>query len=340
MTTTQHTITGQRSASTAIDHPDPIVAITNLTHRYAAGNGKAALTQVNLRIAPGEFVALLGPNASGKSTLFRIMATLTRPCAPQGASDAAVAIAGADVLTNPRHVRRHLGVVFQQPALDPMLTVMENLRCHGRLYGLSTGQVDQRCLPMLEAHGLSDRCSDLVGTLSGGLARRVELIKAMMHQPAVLLLDEPDAGLDVASQRSLINQLRTLADDGTTVIWTTHRPDDAQKGDRVIVLNQGQVIADDSPGNLVASMPGRLVTLEPQTSPVSLDDLLASVRSSLESIAIAGTPHIAGRSIRLSTHKQPVEVYDAVEAMAIDWHAVAIGRPSLEDVYLKLTGIA
>jgi ABC-2 type transport system ATP-binding protein len=225
----------------ASDSAETIISVRDLRKTYGA---RVALAGVSLEVSAGEIVALLGPNGGGKTTLFRILATLLR-------SDAGSAqIAGCDVNAEPAGARAALGVVFQSPSLDRKLTVMENLRHHGHLYGLRGNGLVEKSQYWLQRVGLTERAGDRVETLSGGLARRVEIAKGMLPGPRVLLLDEPSTGLDPAARRNLWEQLDGLRQrDGVTVLLTTHIMDEAQRCDRVIMLDRGRVVAAGTPGN-------------------------------------------------------------------------------------------
>ncbi|MGZ5427890.1 MAG: ABC transporter ATP-binding protein, partial [Thermoanaerobaculia bacterium] len=191
----------------------PAVEARSLSRAFGA---RAALTDVTFSVARGEIFALLGPNGGGKTTLFRILATLLPPGAGSFSID------GLDPTAACRAVRRRLGVVFQAASLDKKLTVGENLALQGDLYGLSSSTRAARVHELLEMFRLEDRASDLVETLSGGLARRAEIAKALLHAPPVLLLDEPSTGLDPGARRDLIDALASLARAGTAILLTTH----------------------------------------------------------------------------------------------------------------------
>src|SRR6185369_2263050 len=200
---------------------------------------------------------LLGPNGGGKSTLFRILSTMMVP------TDGHAVIAGVDVEANPAQVRRHVGVVFQTQSLDKALTVEENLRAQGHLHGLSGATLRERMERAMERLGLSDRRKDLVETLSGGLRRRVEIAKALLHRPKVLLMDEASSGLDPAARRDLSRHVENLRDqDNVTILLTTHILEEADRCDRLILLHQGNIVAQGSPSELRSRIGGDVVVLE------------------------------------------------------------------------------
>jgi len=218
------------------------VDVRGVTHHFGS---RAALNAVDLDVRAGEIVALLGPNGSGKTTLFRILATLLK------AETGRAAVFGNDTAADPHAVRRILGVVFQQPALDPLLTAAENLGHHGRLYGLGGAALRERCDAALAALEVADRAGDRVASLSGGLRRRVEIAKVLAHEPKLLLLDEPSAGLDPRARKGLFAILEDLRSRlGTTVLMTTHHMEEADRCDRVAVMDAGKVVAFDAPAEL------------------------------------------------------------------------------------------
>ena len=209
---------------------------------------RSALSKVCFEVKQGEIFGLLGPNGGGKSTLFRVLATTTsRP------TEGSAAIAGHDVVREPAAVRRKVGVVFQTQSLDKALTVEENLRAQGHLHGLSGATLRERMEGAMARLGLKDRRKDLVETLSGGLRRRVEIAKALLHRPAGIVEDEASTGLDPAARRDLsrhVEELRTK--DGVTILLTTHILEEASRCDRLILLHQGRIVAAGSPADLCA----------------------------------------------------------------------------------------
>jgi len=228
--------------------------VTDLKHRYGE---RESLRGLSFSVAKGDLFAMLGPNGGGKTTLFRIISTLIAP------TSGTVEVFGIDVVKHPGEARKQLAVVFQSPAIDPWLTVLENLRHHGYLYGLSGAPLARGIERALERFGLTPRAGDRVGTLSGGLRRRVELAKALLPEPPLLVLDEPSSGLDPTARRELLQELRRLRDDeGTTIVLTTHMMEEAAVSDRVGILHEGLLVAIGAPDDLVANLPARAPTLE------------------------------------------------------------------------------
>jgi ABC-2 type transport system ATP-binding protein len=228
------------------------IELKALSKRYGA---RTALDGLTLQIAPRCFAALLGPNGAGKSTLFQILTGLF-------AADGGEAfIAGHSIRQQPVAALAALGVVFQQMSLDLDLSVERNLRFHAALHGLSRAVADERIAQVCTALGIANDRQRAVRELSGGNRRKVELVRALLHRPAVLLMDEASVGLDPASRRDLLAALRAdVAARGTTVLWATHLVEEAQQADRVLVLHQGKLIADGTPADVTAALGG--ATLE------------------------------------------------------------------------------
>ena len=221
----------------------PVLQIDHVSKSYGA---LKALDAVSLTVAAGEFVALLGPNGAGKSTLFQILSGLFVP------DDGTVRIDGRDIRHDAVPALAGLGIVFQQPTLDLDLTVRGNLRFHARLHGLSRRTTTDRIALELERLGLAEQINATARTLSGGNRRRIELARALLHRPTILLMDEPTVGLDPASRRDLgIHVRRLCAEQGLGVLWATHLVDEAEAADRVIVLDRGHVLQDGEPAELV-----------------------------------------------------------------------------------------
>ncbi|OAN88910.1 ABC transporter ATP-binding protein [Marinobacter sp. EhC06] len=212
------------------------IEASNLSFRYGE---KPVLREVSFALTSGRFHALLGPNGAGKSTLFGL---LTRLLALQQGE---LLLAGQSLKKQPAEAMRRIGVVFQQNALDLDLTVRQNLQYHAALHGLSRKEARVRGDRELERFSLLDRANDAVRQLNGGHRRRVEIARALLHEPSLLLLDEPTVGLDVASRKALNEHVRTLCEeDGLTVLWATHLIEEVRAEDRVLILHQGQLLAD------------------------------------------------------------------------------------------------
>jgi ABC-2 type transport system ATP-binding protein len=241
-----------------------------------------------------------------------------------------VRILGYDLTTEVKAIRNLLGVVFQHPGLDVKLTVTENLRHHGHLYGISGKTLHRRIAELLEYVGVSDRASDRVEVLSGGLQRRVEIAKAILHSPRVLLLDEPTSGLDVTARRQLNDYLRVLADtENILVLLTTHLLDDAEACNRVGILDNGSLVALGAPDELKAQVGGDVVLIEGKSNE-TLSTAIA------EKFGVS--PVLTDGQLRVECERGHEFVRDVVAAFPNEIQAVRFGRPTLEDVFIKLTG--
>ncbi len=295
--------------------------VDNLRHTYG---DREALRGVSFSVAEGEVFALLGPNGGGKTTLFRIVSTLMRP------TSGTVRIAGDEVTARPDRVRRRLGVVFQAPALDVRLTVEENLRHQGHLYGLRGRTLAGRIADAMDRVGLADRARDLVHTLSGGLQRRAELAKALLHRPAVLVLDEPTTGLDPGARRDVWRHLLTLRErDGTTVVLTTHLMDEAAKCDRVGIMHEGSLVALGTPAALTAQIGGDVILISSADAPALAPRIAARFGVKAE---------VIDEQVRIERDRAHEFVPMLVEAFPGEIDAVTFGKPTLEDVFMHHTG--
>jgi ABC-2 type transport system ATP-binding protein len=301
----------------------PVAAIEVEHVRHVYGE-RVALDDVSFSVAAGEIFALLGPNGGGKTTLFKILSTL------MPTREGSARLFGDDVAQAPDAARRHLGVVFQHPSLDGKLTVMENLFAHGHLYGMSGAALRQRADLLLQRLGLAERARDYVDTLSGGLQRRTELAKALLHRPRLLLLDEPSTGLDPGARRDFTQYLRQLRDqDGVTIVLTTHYMEEAERCDRIAILHQGKLVSVGAPVELKNEVGGDVVVMQ-STDPEGLRRKIRE-RFGCDAALIDGT-------LRVERPRGHEFVRDVVEAFPSDVTLVTYGRPTLEDVFIHRTG--
>lgn len=222
------------------------IRVADLSYSYGA---KTALDEISFEVAPGDFCALLGPNGAGKSTLFNLLTRLF--VAPGGR----IAIAGHDLNVNPRAALTKLGIVFQQTTLDLDLTVRQNLTYFAALHGLSGRDRARRIDAVLDQLDIVDRAYEKARTLNGGHRRRTEIARALLHDPSVLLLDEPTVGLDAAARAGITDHVHQLADEGTTVLWATHLADEVRDDDRLLVLHQARILADGIAADIRADQP-------------------------------------------------------------------------------------
>jgi ABC-2 type transport system ATP-binding protein len=291
------------------------VEVAGLSHRYG---DRAALSDVSFSVQPGEVFGLVGPNGGGKTTLFKILSTVL------SAGSGEARIAGVDV-RDPA-VRRKIGVVFQSPSLDKKLTVRENLLHHGHLYGVSGSDLRGRIGERLERLGLSDRAGDRVETLSGGMQRRVEIAKSLLHRPEVLLLDEPSTGLDPGVRRELWDTLRTLS--GVTVLLTTHLLDEAERCDRLGILHKGRLVAIGAPQVLRAEIGGDVVTVRTREAGALAEEIRAK---------FGVAPEVSDGTVRLSRDRGHEFVGTLIDSFGPRIESVTVAKPSLEDVFLAKT---
>lgn len=298
----------------------PACVATDVRHRYGDA---MALDGVDLTVNAGQIVALLGPNGSGKTTLFRLLCTLVP------LQHGTIEIAGVDVGRDPLGVRGRIGIVFQSPSLDPKLTVDENVACQAALYGIGGETMRQRRDEVLARMGLTDRRRDRCESLSGGLRRRVELAKGMLHRPRLMLMDEPSTGLDPAARRELWDAVRAMADSGVAVAMTTHLMEEADKADRVAIMAAGKKIAEGTPGQLRQSMGDGFVTV----TAADLDAVAARIKEELDVV-----PLRVQNQLRLQTPNPASLVPTLAQRFGDQLDSITVGRPTLEDVFIARTG--
>ena len=300
----------------------PVISVQNLIHRY---ENRTALNGVSFEVCRAELFGLLGPNGSGKTTLFRILSTLMIPTAGQAL------IMGCDAVRDPAQVRRQIGVVFQAQSVDLKLTAYENLWHQGHLYGLRGAALKKRVEEILERVGLLDRAKERVETFSGGMRRRIELGKGLLHHPGVLLLDEPTTGLDPGARRDLWQYLQMLRDEEhVSVLVTTHLMEEAERCDRLAILNEGTLVALGTPTELKSEIGGDVVTLGATHDSGALAERIRA-RFHVETTVLEN-------QVRIEREEGHRFVTDVVEAFPGEIQSISVSKPALEDVFVRRTG--
>ena len=298
-----------------------IVRVESLNYSYRE---RQALRDVSFSVERGEIFGLLGPNGGGKSTTFRILSTFLKPAA------GAVTMFSMDAAASAGEIRKKIGVVFQSGSLDRKLTVFENLLHQGHLYGLRGETLKRRIQDLLSRFGIADRSRESIERLSGGMRRRVEIAKGILHHPELLVLDEPSTGLDPAVRLELWNYLDQLrATDQVTVLLTTHFMEEAERCDRLAILDRGQVVALGTPVKMKQEVGGEVLDIRSHTA----ENLAAAVRKEfgIEVRSLNG-------SLRIESANAHELVPKLVEKFGNEIDSVTLGRPTLEDVFIHHTG--
>jgi len=300
---------------------EPVVLVSDLVKRYGEIE---AVRGIGFEVQPGETFGFLGPNGAGKSTTIKILCTLADP------TSGTARVAGYDVRTQRDTVRRNIGLVFQDTTLDAYLTGEQNLRFHADLYGVPKQQLAPRLKQVLEMVNLWDRRESVVATYSGGMKRRLEIARGLLHAPRVLFLDEPTVGLDPQTRSSIweyINDLKQRED--ITIFLTTHYMDEAENCDRIAIIDHGKIVAIDTPENLKASVGTDRVQISTGDDPAAVKeikdrfDLEAAVHEGLVTFNVASGEHFVPRLFA---------------EMTIPIRSVSVARPSLDDVFMSYTG--
>jgi ABC-2 type transport system ATP-binding protein len=299
------------------------VTVDGLVKRFGAFE---AVKGVSLSVAEGEIFGFLGPNGAGKTTTINMLCTLLRPTAGRAV------VSGFDVTTAPTEVRRRIGLVFQDTTLDEYLTAEQNLLFHAYAYGVSRRERDERMRNLLELVGLWDRRRHKVQTFSGGMKRRLEIARGLLHRPHVLFLDEPTLGLDPQTRRSLWDHILELRErEGLTIFLTTHYMDEAEHCDRIAIIDGGEIAALDTPDALKRRVGGDLVTL-------TTDDQAAAAAVLREQYQLA--PDVRDGAISFHVANGEEFLPDFVRGFPRPLHSIGVHRPTLDDVFLHLTGRA
>ena len=303
-----------------------IIEAKGLTRRF---DGLVAVDHIDLDVEEGEIFGFLGPNGAGKTTTIKMLTTLLKP------SEGEAKVCGYDVVKQPDLVRRSIGVVFQEPALDDQLTGRENLDFHARLYGLNRREREERIEEVLKLVGLEDRADELVKNYSGGMRRRLEIARGFVHHPRILFLDEPTLGLDVQTRRAIWSYIMKLnKKEGITIFLTTHYLEEADKlSDRVAIIDRGKILAVDSPRKLKDMIGSDVITLR-CSEPNRLKNILESI-SWVRDVKRHGEK--LSIYVEIGETKIP-KIIKIAEENGIRISSITLREPTLEDVYLNFTG--
>jgi ABC-2 type transport system ATP-binding protein len=299
----------------------PAIEVTDLVKSYG---DVEAVRGVSFTVPRGEVFGFLGPNGAGKSTTIKMLCTLARP------TSGTARVGGFDVVTRRDEVRRHIGLVFQDPTLDGYLTATQNLRLHAELYGIDPGAVATRMDQMLEMVDLADRRDQPVMTFSGGMKRRLEIARGLLHSPRVLFLDEPTIGLDPQTRSSIWRYIRALQEnEGTTIFMTTHYMDEAELCDRIAIMDRGEIVVLDTPGALKAAVGKDRIVLETDDDGAALDALR-------EHFGIEAA--VAEGAVTFHVESGEAFVPRLFAELDVTITSVAVSRPTLDDVFMRYTG--
>ena len=283
-----------------------------------------AVRGLDLDVQAGETFGFLGPNGAGKSTTINVLCTLVE------ATSGTAEVAGFDVRTERDQVRRHIGLVFQEPTLDAYLTGEQNLRFHGELYGVDRSTAPARREEVLRMVGLWDRRKDAVQTYSGGMRRRLEIARGLLHSPAVLFLDEPTIGLDPQTRATIWEYLRALhLREDITVFVTTHYMDEAENCDRIAIVNDGRIVALDTPDRLKAQVGADRVQ-------ITTDDDAAAITALRERFSLEAAVHEG--AVTFAVAEGAAFVPRLFAELGVPIRSVTVKRPTLDDVFLAHTG--
>ena len=299
--------------------PTDVIYVENLVKKFGA---ITAVDGIQLNVQAGQIFGFLGPNGAGKSTTIKILATLLKPTSGKAS------VAGFDVLTKPTEVRQSIGLVFQDQSLDDRLTAEENLWFHAMLYDLPSNVFDERMEEVLRLVDLLDRRRSLVRTFSGGMKRRLEIARGLLHHPKVLFLDEPTLGLDPQTRNAIWKHVKALREaKGSTVFMTTHYMEEAEHCDNIAIIDHGKIQAVDSPSNLKRMVGGDKIIVEGDEA--LLDDIKRMHKVDAQKV---------GNEIHFQMNRGAEFIPRLVSEFAGRIKSIQVKAPSLEDVFLQLTG--
>jgi len=306
-----------------------LISVSNLVKVYKSRTGKRiAVDHISFHVRKGEFFSFLGPNGAGKTTTIGMMVALLSPTSGK------ITIDDLDVVESPHQVRQRIGIIFQEPSLDDRLSAWENLEFHGRLYGISGPMRKKRGEFLLDVMGMMDRKNDLVRTFSGGMKRRLEIVRGLMHAPKLLILDEPTLGLDPHSRRTVWEYIHDVRKEvGMTVFLTTHYLEEADGSDRVGIINSGKIVALDTPSQLKKS-------LGPEVLNVHVND-----RERFRQYIVSSIPEIreslrdeSDGSLSFSLKEGHPSPWEFLKNIPFPILEAAVRRPNLDDVFIRYTG--
>jgi ABC-2 type transport system ATP-binding protein len=318
----EHTAASDSGAAAAsAPGATPAIVVDDLIKNFGEVH---AVRGVNFEVATGEVFGFLGPNGAGKTTTINMLCTLARP------TSGVARVAGHDVVTERDDVRRNIGLVFQDPTLDGYMTAEQNLRLHAELYGVQSDLVKPRMQQVMEMVGLWDRKDHVVGTFSGGMRRRLEIARGLMHSPRVLFLDEPTIGLDPQTRRLIWTYIRELKErEDITIFMTTHYMDEAEWCDRIAIMDNGQIVALDAPETLKAAVGTDRVTIH-------TDDNAAAITALRDTFGIDA--QVSEGAVVFGVASGEEFVPQLFAGLGIPIRAVSVSRPTLDDVFMSYTG--
>jgi ABC-2 type transport system ATP-binding protein len=299
----------------------PAIAVSALAKSFGHVD---AVRGVTFEVAAGEVFGFLGPNGAGKTTTINMLCTLVTP------TGGTAAVAGHDVVRERDDVRRNIGLVFQDPTLDGYLTAEQNLRLHAELYGVDRALVPVRMRQVLEMVGLWERRASAVGTFSGGMRRRLEIARGLMHSPRVLFLDEPTIGLDPQTRSSIWSYIELLKEsEETTIFLTTHYMEEAEVCDRIAIMDQGRIVALDTPAALKAGVGADRIRIE-------TDDDRAAIAAIAKTFGIDA--QLSEGAVTFSVPSGEAFVPRLFGELEFPIKSVSVSRPTLDDVFMSYTG--
>jgi ABC-2 type transport system ATP-binding protein len=303
-----------------------VIEVENLVKEF---NGFRAVDNISLNIEEGEIFGMLGPNGAGKTTTIFILATLLKP------TSGAARVAGFDVVKNEKQVRKNIGIVFQDVVIDDRLTAMENLRVHAYLYSMPREEWEPRAEELLELVELSDRKNELVGHYSGGMKRRLEIVRGLLNQPKVLFLDEPTLGLDPHSRRFIWDYVKRLNERGVSILLTSHYMDEVDVlSHQILIMDHGKEVVLDTPSNLKNKLGQDVLRLKGQPNQELVEGLkklsfVNDVKTSSEGIEIG---------VKIPGGEAVPELMKVIYNHNYLFQSLTIQRPNLEDVFISYTG--